>query len=98
MSKLISNDVPSLVEREVRARMTWRVILITISPLPFLLLIIYILYRIALFNSESIIELHGRNVETARRLKCLEEKVQQMLQRQHMERIGQAEDSQAERK
>ena len=47
MSKLISNDVPSLVEREVRARMTWRVVLITISPLPFLLLIIYILYTVA---------------------------------------------------
>ena len=98
MSKLIPNDGPSRVEREVKSCMTWRIVLIAISPLPFLLLIIYILYRIALFNSESIIELHGRNVETARRLKCLEEKVQQMLQRQHMERIGQAEDSQAERK
>ena len=98
MSKLIPNNSPSQVEREARARMTWRIVLIAISPLPFLLLIIYILYRIAVFNSESIIELHGRNVEMARRLKCLEESVQQILQEQHMGRTGQAETGQSERK
>jgi hypothetical protein len=98
MSKLIPNNSPSQVEREVRARMTWRIILIAASPLPLLLLMIYILYRIAVFNSESIIELHGRNVEMARRLKCLEESVQQILQEQHMGRTGQAETGQSERK
>ena len=98
MSKLIPNNSPSQVEREVRARMTWRIVLIAISPLPFLLLIIYILYRIAVFNSESIIELHGRNVEMSRRLKCLEKSMQQILQGRHLERPGQAETIQAERK
>lgn len=98
MSKLIPNKSPSLVEREVRARMTWRIVLIAISPLPFLLMIIYILYRIVLFNSESIIDLYGRNVKMARRLKCLEKSMQQILQGRHLERPGQAETGQSERK
>ena len=81
LEKLLSNAECSPFEREVRRRLTWRVILLAISPLPFLLLLIHFLYLRVMFNSESIIDLRDRNVNTAIRIKCLEEKMQQIQEK-----------------
>ena len=81
LKRLFSNAECSPFEREVRRRLTWRVILLAISPLPFLLLLIHFLYLRVMFNSESIIDLHDRNVNAATRIKCLEEKMQQIQEK-----------------
>jgi hypothetical protein len=81
LKRLFSNAECSPFEREVRRRLTWRVILLAISPLPLLLLLIHFLYLRVMFNSESIIDLHDRNVNAATRIKCLEEKMQQIQEK-----------------
>ena len=81
LKRLFSKAECSPFEREVRRRLTWRVILLAMSPLPLLLLLIHFLYLRVMFNSDSIIDLHDRNVNTARRIKCLEEKVQQIQEK-----------------
>ena len=65
LKRLFSNAECSPFEREVRRRLTWRVILLAISPLPLLLLLIHFLYLRVMFNSESIIDLRDRNVNMA---------------------------------
>ena len=55
--------------------------MLAISPLPLLLLLIHFLYLRVMFNSESIIDLHDRNVNAATRIKCLEEKMQQIQEK-----------------
>ena len=81
LKRLFSNAECSPFEREVRRRLTWRVILLAISPLSLLLLLIHFLYLRVMFNSESIIDLHDRNVNAATRIKCLEEKMQQIQEK-----------------
>ena len=71
-------DRHSPVEREVRRRLTWRVIMLSISPLPFLLVLIYFIHFLAMSNHESICDLYESDVNLAKRLKCLEEKVRQI--------------------
>lgn len=81
IKNFFSYDRRSPVEREVRRRLTWRVILLAISPLPFLLLLIHFIYYLAMSNHESISDLYERDVKFARRIKCLEEKVQQIQEK-----------------
>ena len=81
LKRLFSKAECSPFEREVRRRLTWRVILLAMSPLPLLLLLIHFLYLRVMFNSDSIIDLHDQNVNTARRIKCLEEKVLQIQEK-----------------
>lgn len=76
-----SCDRESPVEREVRRRLTWRVIMLSLSPVPLLLLLIYFIYLLAISNHESISDLHKRNMNLARRIKCLEEEIRQIQQR-----------------
>ncbi len=65
----------SAVEREVRRRLTWRVILLAASPLPLLLFLIYVLYCFMQMNRASIDDLRQRNVELLRRLYDLEQRI-----------------------
>lgn len=81
ITHFFSFDRQSPVEREVRRRLTWRVIMLSVSPLPLLLMLIYFIYLLAMSNHESICDLYDRNVEFARKLKGLEEKVQQIQER-----------------
>ena len=80
-----SFDRQSPVEREVRRRLTWRVIMLAVSPLPFLLVLIYFIYFLAMSNHESIVDLYECDVKFARRLKCLEEKMQQIQEKLNCE-------------
>ncbi len=76
-----SYDRESPIEREVRHRLTWRVIMLSLSPMPLLLLLIYFIYCLAISNHESIVDIYERNVKFARRLKSLEEEIRQIRQR-----------------
>lgn len=76
-----SYDKESPIEREVRRRLTWRVIMLSLSPVPLLLLLIYFIYCLAISNHESIVDIYERNVKFARRLKSLEEEIRQIRQR-----------------
>ena len=62
----------TIYEREVRHRLTWRVILLSVSPLPLLLLLLYFLYYHVKINRESINELRQRNIEILNQLHSLE--------------------------
>ena len=76
-----SCDRQSPVEREISRRLTWRVIMLSVAPLPFLLVLIYFIYFLAMSNHESAIDLYECNVKFARRLKCLEEEVRRLRQK-----------------
>ena len=68
-------EIASLVEHEVRKRLTWRMILLTLSHLPLVLLLIYFLYcyvQMRFFTAEY---LQKRYFDVERRLRALEQKL-----------------------
>ena len=67
-----TDDRDTIYEREVRRRLTWRVILMSVSPFPLLLLLLYFLYCHVKINRESINELRQRNIEILNQLHALE--------------------------
>ena len=67
-----TDDRDTIYEREVRRRLTWRVILLSVSPLPLLFLLLYFLYCHVKINHESINELRQRNIEILNQLHAME--------------------------
>lgn len=72
IKKLFSSKECSPVEREVRRRLTWRIILLSLSPLPFLFLLIISLYYFIRLNTGSIAVLFDQNRKITARLLAIE--------------------------
>lgn len=68
-------EIASLVEHEVRKRLTWRMILLTLSHLPLVLLLIYFLYCYVQMRFFTVEYLQKRYFDVERRLRALEQKL-----------------------
>lgn len=68
-------EIASLVEHEVRKRLTWRMIIIAISPLPLMLLLICFLYYYIQLQCLPVDDLLVQYVDVERRLRVLEQKL-----------------------
>lgn len=73
--KLFSEDATPPVEREVRKRFSWRLILLTLSHLPLVLLLIYFLYCYVQMRFFTVEYLQKRYFDVERRLRLLEQKL-----------------------
>ena len=65
-------EIASLVEHEVRKRLTWRMILLAMSPVPFVLLLIYFLYCYVQMRCLNMDYLENRHLDMERRIRVLE--------------------------
>ena len=65
-------EIASLVEHEVRKRLTWRMILLAMSPVPFVLLLIYFLYCYVQMRCLNVDYLENRHLDMERRIRVLE--------------------------
>ena len=68
-------EIASLVEHEVRKRLTWRMILLAMSPVPFVLLLIYFLYCYVQMRCLNVDYLENRHLDMERRIRVLEQQV-----------------------
>ena len=66
-------EIASLVENEVRKRLTWRLIILAISPLPLVLLLIYFLYCYIQIQCLPVDYLLKHNADVERRLRVIEQ-------------------------
>lgn len=76
--KLFSNGNSSPIEREVRRRLTWRIILLSLFPLPFLSLIIIWLCCLIQLNAGSIDTLLNQNCKITSRLCSIENELRKL--------------------
>lgn len=72
IKKLFSGKECSPIEREVRRRLTWRIIWLSLSPLPFLFLLIISLYYFIRLNAGSIAVLFDQNCKITAKLLAIE--------------------------
>ena len=72
IGKLFSNGNCSPVEQEIRRRVTWRIILLSLFPLPFVLSLILSLYCLIHLNTESIDVLLGQDCKIISKLCVIE--------------------------
>ena len=73
--KLFFVDANSPIEREVRKRFSWRLIMLTLSPLPLVLLLIYVLYCYVQMRFFTLEYLQSRYVDVESRLHALEQRM-----------------------
>ena len=73
--EIIDPKMVSLVEHEVKKRLTWRIILLSTSPVPFVLLLIYFLYCYVQMRCINVDYLENRHIDIERRLRVLEQKL-----------------------
>lgn len=73
--KFFTTDTDSPIEREVRKRFSWRLILLTLSHLPLVLLLIYFLYCYVQMRFFTVEYLQKRYFDVERRLRLLEQKL-----------------------
>lgn len=72
IKKLFSRGNDSPIEREVRHRLTWRVVLIALAPVPCVLLLMDSLYCLICLNTQTIEMLLKKNADMAMKIDRLE--------------------------
>ena len=66
----LGNDLP--IEREVRRRLTWRMVLLSLAPVPCVLLLMNFLYCLICLNTQTIEILLKKNSDMAMKIDRLE--------------------------
>lgn len=74
--KLSKKDGYPSAEAEVRRRLTWRMMLLSVSPVPFLFVLLLFLYCFIQSNRASIMSLQRQNRVLDERLRVIEQRLE----------------------
>jgi len=78
IKNMFFNRKCSPVEQEIRRRLTWRMVLLSVAPVPCLMLLMYFLYCFIRLNTQTIDILLKQNADMAVRIGRMEHIIKEM--------------------